>query len=82
MKKHQYTAKALIKWFQDCEVQYIYDWPGNHLNSNLVENLWHVIKQNLQSKVMFHLQGQSCNQGLIRIYTMKLFQTLLYQLNI
>ena len=45
-----HTAKSVTKWLQDCEVKYINDWPGNSPDINPIENLWAIMKADLQDK--------------------------------
>ncbi|KAG0710802.1 WD repeat-containing protein 20 [Chionoecetes opilio] len=45
-----HTAKSVTQWLDDCMVPFIKDWPGNSLDLNPIENLWHMVKKELQGK--------------------------------
>lgn len=45
-----HTAKTITTWLQDCQVAFIKDWPGNSPDLNPIENLWHIVKQDLQGR--------------------------------
>ncbi|KAG0725911.1 Transposable element Tcb2 transposase [Chionoecetes opilio] len=45
-----HTAKSVTQWLDDCMVPFIKDWPGNSLDLNPIENLWHIGKKDLQGK--------------------------------
>ncbi|KAG0730527.1 Transposable element Tcb2 transposase [Chionoecetes opilio] len=45
-----HTAKSVTQWLDDCMVPFIKDWPGNSLDLNPIENLWHMVKKDLQGK--------------------------------
>ena len=45
-----HTAKSVIQWFEDCQVNYIKDWPGNSPDISPIENLWRIVKHDLQGK--------------------------------
>lgn len=43
-----HTARSVTTWLEDCEVAFIKDWPGNSPDVNPIENLWALIKKDLQ----------------------------------
>lgn len=43
-----HTAKSVRKWLDDCCVDYFMDWPGNSPDINPIENLWGLIKKELE----------------------------------
>ncbi|XP_066947097.1 zinc finger BED domain-containing protein 4-like [Macrobrachium rosenbergii] len=45
-----HTAKSVTQWLQDCEVPFINDWPGNSPDISPIENLWEIVKRDLQDK--------------------------------
>lgn len=45
-----HTAKSISTWLDDCQVPFIKDWPGNSPDINPIENLWHIVKKDLQGK--------------------------------
>lgn len=45
-----HTAKSITTWLDDCRVSFIKDWPGNSPDLNPIENLWHMVKKDLQGK--------------------------------
>ncbi len=45
-----HTAKSITQWLGDCQILYISDWPGNSPDLNPIENIWQVIKKDLQGK--------------------------------
>ncbi|KAG0714558.1 Transposable element Tcb1 transposase [Chionoecetes opilio] len=45
-----HTAKSVTQWLDDCMVPFIKDWPGNSPDLNPIENLWHMVKKDLQGK--------------------------------
>ncbi|KAG0701669.1 Transposable element Tcb2 transposase [Chionoecetes opilio] len=45
-----HTAKSVTQWLDDCMVPFLKDWPGNSLDLNPIENLWHMVKKDLQGK--------------------------------
>ncbi|KAG0714034.1 Transposable element Tcb2 transposase [Chionoecetes opilio] len=45
-----HTAKSVTKWLDYCMVPFIKDWPGNSPDLNPIENLWHMVKKDLQGK--------------------------------
>ena len=47
-----HTAKSVTQWLRDCEVPFIDDWPGNSPDINPIENLWAIIKKDLQGKYL------------------------------
>ena len=45
-----HTAKSVIQWLNDCEVEFIRDWSGNSPDISPIENLWRLIKKKLEEK--------------------------------
>lgn len=45
-----HTAKYVTSWLNDCDVRFIRDWPGNSPDLNPIENLWYMVKKDLQDK--------------------------------
>ena len=45
-----HTARAVKDWLSVCEIPVINDWPGNSPDINPIENLWSIIKKDLQKK--------------------------------
>ena len=45
-----HTAKSVIQWLDDCEIEFIRDWPGNSPDISPIENLWRLIKKKLEGK--------------------------------
>lgn len=43
-----HTAHSVINWLEDCQVRYINDWPGNSPDISPIENLWQIVKADLQ----------------------------------
>ena len=47
---HFSTAKLVKTCIKDCGINFIEDWPGNSPDLNPIENLWQVVKHELQGK--------------------------------
>ncbi|KAG0722925.1 Transposable element Tcb2 transposase [Chionoecetes opilio] len=45
-----HTAKSVTQWLDDCMVAFIKDWPGNSPDLNSIDNVWHMVKKDLQGK--------------------------------
>lgn len=45
-----HMAKIVTSWLEDCQVGFNKDWPGNSPDLNPIENLWYLIKCDLQGK--------------------------------
>lgn len=45
-----HTAQSVVQWLRDCKVPFIEDWPGNSPDINPIENLWAIVKKDLQGK--------------------------------
>ena len=45
-----HKAKIVASWLDDCQVVFIKDWPGNSPDLSPIENLWYLIKRDLQGK--------------------------------
>lgn len=43
------TARSVTKWFKNCGVDNLKKWPGNSPDHNPIENVWYIIKKQLQS---------------------------------
>lgn len=45
-----HSAILVINWFEFCNVKLLTPWPGNSLNLNPIQNLWALIKHQLQDQ--------------------------------
>ena len=45
-----HRAKYVVEWLQDCRIPFFQPWPGNSLDLNPIENLWALIKTQLQDR--------------------------------
>ena len=45
-----HMAKIVTSWLEDCQVEFIKDWPGNSPDLNPIENLWYLITHDLQGE--------------------------------
>lgn len=55
-----HTAKSTQKWFSDNGIK-VLDWPSNSPDLNVIETLWHKMKQELRNspqRTLPHLQGK------------------------